>query len=87
MVFPVVMYRCENWIIKKAECRRIWCFEIVVLEKTFASPSNSKKIKPVNPQRNQSGIFIGRTDEAEIPDFGHLIQRSNSLEKTDAGKD
>ena len=59
----------------------------MVLEKTLESPLDCKEIQPVHPKENQSCIFIGRTDaEAEIPDFGHLIQRSNSLEKTDAGK-
>ena len=83
IVFPVVMYRCESWIIKKSEHRRIDAFKLWRLEKTLESPLDSKKIKPVNPKKkNQSWIFIGRTDEAEILDFGHLIQRSNSLEKT-----
>ena len=66
MVFPVVMYGCESWTIKKAEHQRIDAFEIVVLEKSLDSPLDSKEIKPVNPKRNQSCIFIGRTDaEAE----------------------
>ena len=58
MVFPVVMYRCENWMIKKAEC---WRTDVVVLEKTLESPLDFKEIKPVNPKGNQSWIFIGRT--------------------------
>ena len=53
MDFPVVMYRCESWTIKKAECRKIDGFQAVVLEKTLESPLNSKEIKPVNPKRNQ----------------------------------
>ena len=66
MVFPVVMYRCDSWTIKKAECRKIDGFQAVVLEKTLESPLNSKEIKPVNPKGNQSLIFIGKTDvEAE----------------------
>ena len=68
MVFPVVMYVCENWTIKKAECRRIECFQTVVLENTLESPLDNKEIKPINPKGNQSLIFIGRTDaEAEAP--------------------
>ena len=52
----------ESWAPKN------WCFWIVVLDKTLESPSDSKKIKPVNPKGNQSWIFIGRTDaEAETP--------------------
>ena len=50
IVFPVVMYRCESWIIKKSEHRRIDAFKLWRLEKTLESPLDSKKIKPVNPQ-------------------------------------
>ena len=67
MVFPVVMYGCESWNVKKAERRRIDAFKLV-LEKTLESPLDCKKIKPVNPKGNQSWIFTGRTDaEAETP--------------------
>ena len=67
MVFPVVVYGCESWTIKKAEHRRIDVWT-VVLEKTLESPLDCKEIKPVNPKGNQSWIFIGRTDaEAEAP--------------------
>ena len=60
MVFPVVMYGCESWPIKKTEHRRIDAFELcVVLEKTLESPLNCKEIKPVNPKGNESWIFIG----------------------------
>ena len=68
MVFPVVMYGCESWTIKKAERQRTDAFWTVVLEKTLESPLDCKEIKPVNPKGNQSWIFIGRTDaEAEAP--------------------
>ena len=65
VVFPVVMYRCEmdykDWALKN------WCFWTVVLEKTFGSPLDSKEIQPVHPKRNQSWMFIGKTDvETEI---------------------
>ena len=53
MVFPVVIYGCESWTIKKAECLRIEDFFTVVLEKTLESPLDSKKIQPVDPNRNQ----------------------------------
>ena len=53
MVFPVVMYGCESWIIKKAEHQRIRCFQIVVLEKALESPLDYKEIKPANPKGNQ----------------------------------
>ena len=56
MVFPVVVYGCESWIIKKA----------VVLEKTLESPLDCKELQPVHPKGDQSWVFIGRTDvEAE----------------------
>ena len=64
MVFPVVMYGCESWTIKKAEHRRIDAF--VVLEKTLESPLDFKELQPVHPKGDQSWVFIGRTDaEAE----------------------
>ena len=67
MVFPVVMYRCESWTIKKAECQKNWCFWTVVLE-TLESPLDGKEMKLVHPKGDQSWIFIGRTDiEAEAP--------------------
>ena len=61
MVFPVVMYGCESWTIKKAECRRIDAFELWSLEKTLESPLDCKEIQPVHPKGNQSWIFTGRT--------------------------
>ena len=55
----------------------------MVFEKTFESPLDCKEIQPVHPKGDQSWVFIGRTDvEAEIPIFGHLMQRADSLEKT-----
>ena len=66
MVFPVVMYGCESWTIKKAECRRIDAFEMW-LEKTLESPLDCKEIQPVH-LKDQSWVIIGRTDaEAEMP--------------------
>ena len=64
MVFPVIMYGCESWTIKKTECRRIDAFELWC----WRSPLDSKEIQPVHPKGNQSWLFIGRTDvEAETP--------------------
>ena len=66
VVFPVVMYGCESWTIKKAEHQKNWCFWTVVLEKTLESSLDSKEIKPVSPKGNHFWIFIERTDaEAE----------------------
>ena len=68
MVFPVVIYGCESWTIKKAQCRRIDAF--VVLEKTLESPLDCKEIQSVHPKGDQSWVFTGRTDvEAETPIF------------------
>ena len=53
MVFPVVMYGCESWTIKKAECWRIDAFEIVVLENTLESPLDCKEIQRVHPKEDQ----------------------------------
>ena len=67
MVFPVVMYGCESWTIKKAEHWRIDAFELWYWRRRL-SPSDSKEIQPVNPRGNQSWIFTGWTDaEAETP--------------------
>ena len=66
MVFPVVMYGCESWTVKKAEHQRIDALELV-LEKTLESPLDCREIKSVNPKGNQSLIFTGRTNvEAPI---------------------
>ena len=66
MVFPVVMYVCESWTIKKAEHRRIDAFEL--LEKTLENLLDCKEIQSVHPKGDQSWVFIGRTDvEAETP--------------------
>ena len=73
----------ESWIPKN------WCFETVVLEKTFESALNCKEIKPVNPKGNQSRIFIGRTDaEAETPILWPPDVKNRLIGKDpDAGKD
>ena len=67
MVFPVVMYGCESWSIKKAEHQKFVAFELcVVLEKTLKSPLESKEIQPVHPEGNQSSIFIDAEAETRI---------------------
>ena len=88
MVFPVVMYRCESWTIKKAENQRIDAFELV-LEKTLEGPLDCKEIQSVHPRGNQSWILIGRTDaEPEalilwLPDVKSWLTGKDP----DAGKD
>ena len=67
MVFPIVMYGCESWTIKKTVLKN-WCFWTVVLEKTLESSLDFKETQPVHPKGNQSWIFIGRTGaKAEPP--------------------
>ena len=83
MVFPVVMYRCESWTIKKAECWRIDAFELWYWRRVFESPLDSMEIKPVNPKGNQPWIFIGRTDaEAATPILWPPDTTAKSLGKT-----
>ena len=67
MVFPVVMYGCESWTVKKAERRIIDAFELV-LEKTLKSPLDCKEIQPVHSKGDQPWDFFGRNDaKAETP--------------------
>ena len=89
MVFPVVMYGCESWTVKKAERRKNWCFWTVVLEKTLESPLDCKEIQPVHPKGVQSWMFIGGTDaEAETPIFLPPHGKSWIIGKDpDAGRD
>ena len=85
--FPVVIYWCESWTIKKADPPKNWCIWIVVLEKTLESPLDCKENKPANPKGNQPRMFTGRADaEAPIlwpPDVKNQLMRKD----TDAGKD
>ena len=68
---------------KESWAQKNWCFWIAVLEKTFESPLDCKEIQPVHPKGNRSWIFTGRTDaEVETPLLGHLMRRTDSLEKT-----
>ena len=83
MVFPVVMYGCESWTVKKAECRGIDAFELWCWRKLLESPLDCKEIQPVYSEGDQPWVFFGRTDaKAETPIFGHLMRRVDSLEKT-----
>ena len=82
MVFPVVMYECESWTIKKAERQSNWCFWAMVLEKTLESPLDCKEIKPVlkeiNPEYSLEGLML----KLKLQYFGHLMWRTDSFEKT-----
>ena len=67
MVFPVVMYGCESWTVKKAERRRIDAFELWCWRR-LESPLDRKEVQPVHSKGDQSWVFIGRTDaDAETP--------------------
>ena len=89
MVFPLVMYGCESWTLKKAEHRRIDAFELWYWRRPLRVPWDCKEIQPVHPKGNQSWVFIGRTDvEAEAP----ILWPPNSKnwltgKDSDAGKD
>ena len=88
MVFPVVMYGCDSWTIKKAECRRIHAFELWCWRRLL-SPLDCKEIQPVHPKGDQSWVFIGMTDvEAETPILWPADAKSWLIWKNpDAGKD
>ena len=88
MVFPVVMYGCESWTIKKAERRRIDAFELWCWRRLL-SPLDCKEIQPVHPKADQSWVFIGRSDvEAETPMLWPPDSESSLIGKDpDAGKD
>ena len=88
MGYPVVVYRFERWTVKKAERQRIDALELWC-RKRLLRVLDSKKIKPVNPNRNQPWIFIGRTDaEAEAPILWPLDMKSWLIGKDPgAGKD
>ena len=88
--FPVVMYGCESWTIKKAEQRRIDAFELWCWRRLLrVSPLDCKEIQPVHPKGDQSWVIIGRTDfEAETPILWPPDAKSWPIWKDpDAGKD
>ena len=88
MAFPVVMYGCESWTMKKDECWRIDAFELWCWRRLL-SPLDCKEIQPVHPEWDQSCLFIGRTDvEAETPILWPPDAKSWLIWKDpDAGKD
>ena len=82
MVFPVVTYGCENWTIKKAECRRIDAFELWCWRRLLRVPwtarSNQSILKEISPGCPLEGMMV----KLKLQYFGHLMQRVDSLEKT-----
>ena len=82
MVFPVVMYGCESWTVKKAECRRIDAFELWGWRRLL-SPLDCKEIQPVHTKGNQSWCSLeGLMLKLKLQYFAHLMQRVDSFEKT-----
>ena len=83
MVFPVVMYGCESWTVKKAECQRIdafelWCWRRLLRVPWTARRSNQSTLKEISPGISQEGMML----KLKLQDFGHLMRRVDSLEKT-----
>ena len=83
MVFPVVMYECESWTTKKAECQRIDAFELWCLRRLLRVPwtarrSNQSILKEISPGCSLEGLML----KLKLQYFGHLMQRADSLEKT-----
>ena len=83
MVFPVVMYGCESWTIKKAKCRRIDAFELWSWRRLLRVPwterrSNQSILKQISPECSFEGLIL----KLKLQYFGHLMQRVDSLEKT-----
>ena len=83
MVFPVVMYGCESWIIKKAENWKIdafelWCWRRLLRVPWTARRSNQSNLKEINPRYSLEGLML----KLKFQYFGHLMQRATSLEKT-----
>ena len=83
MVFPVVMYGCESWTIKKAESRRIdtfelWCWRRLLRVPWTARRSNQSIVKEISPGFSLEGLML----KLKLQYFGHLMRRADSLEKT-----
>jgi len=83
MVFPVVMYGCESWTIKKAEHQRInafewWCWRRLLRVPWTARRSNQSILKEMSPEYSLEGLML----KLKLQYFGHLMRRTDSLEKT-----
>ena len=83
IVFPVVMYGCESWTVKKAELQRIdafelWCWRGLLRVPWTARRSNQSTLKEISPGRSLEGLMV----KLKLQYFGHLMQRADSLEKT-----
>ena len=88
MVFPVVIYGCESWTLKKAEQQRmdafeLWCWRRLLRVPWIARRSNQSILKEISPECSLKGLML----KLKLQYFGYLMQRTDSFEKTDAGKD
>ena len=88
MVFPVVMYGCESWAVKKAECCRIdafelWCWRRLLRVPWTARRSNQSILKEISPGCSLEGLML----KLKLQYFDHFMRRVNSLEDSDAGRD
>ena len=83
MVFPVVMYGCESWTVKKAECRRIYAFELPCWRRLLRVPSTARRsnqsiLKEISREHSSEGLML----KLKLQYFGHLMRSTDSLEKT-----
>ena len=83
IVFPIVMYGCESWTVKKAECQRIdafevWCWRRLLRVPWTARRSNQSILKEISPKYSLEELML----KLKLQYFGHMIQRTHSLEKT-----
>ena len=83
MIFPVVMYGCKSWIIKKAECRRtdaceLWCWRRLLKVPCTARRSNQSILKEISPEYSLEGLML----KLKFQYFGHLMRKADSFEKT-----
>ena len=88
MVFPVVMYGCESWTVKKAECRRIdaselWCWRRLLRIPWTARRSNKSILKEISSECSLEGLML----KLKLQYFGYLMRRADSFEDPDVGKD
>ena len=83
MIFPVVMYGCESWTVKKAECQRtdafeLWCWRRLLRVPWTARRSNQSILKEISPEFSLEGLML----KLKLQYFGHLMWRADSFEKT-----
>ena len=83
MVFPAIMYGCESWVIRKAECQKIDAFKLLCWKRLFRVPwtsrrSNQSILEQMSPEYSLEGLIL----KLKLQYFGHLIQRTDSFEKT-----